>query len=71
MRIIEKYNLSPISELFNEFITPEQLREELIEIAFDYAQYLQDEKTDFFKKNSTLYMLCNALWEVIEAENSK
>lgn len=37
MRIIEKYNLSPISELFNEFITPEQLREELIEIAFDYA----------------------------------
>lgn len=44
-----RYDLSPISELFKDCISPEELREELIELAFDYMQYIDDGKIDYFK----------------------
>ena len=60
-----RYDLSPISELFKDCISPEELREELIELAFDYMQYIDDGKIDYFKsKMSALYTLCDALKEI-------
>ncbi|RGR25281.1 hypothetical protein DWY58_18335 [Bacteroides stercoris] len=60
-----RYDLSPISELFKDCISPEELREELIELAFDYMQYIDDGKIDYFKsKMSALYILCDALKEI-------
>lgn len=38
----KQYDLSAIGELFKDCITPEELREELIELAFDYAQFVED-----------------------------
>ena len=60
-----RYDLSPISKLFKDCISPEELREELIELAFDYMQYIDDGKIDYFKsKMSALYILCDALKEI-------
>ena len=60
-----RYDLSPISELSKDCISPEELREELIELAFDYMQYIDDGKIDYFKsKMSALYILCDALKEI-------
>ena len=47
----KQYDLSAIDELFKHSITPEELREELIELAFDYVQYVDDGNTDFVKSN--------------------
>lgn len=61
----KQYDLSAIDELFKDCISPEELREELIELAFDYMQYIDDGKIDYFKsKMSTLYILYNALKEI-------
>lgn len=61
----KKYDLSAIDELFKDCITPEELREELIEIAFDYVQCVDDGNIDLFKSNmSTLYVLCSTLKDV-------
>lgn len=63
----KQYDLSAIGELFKDCITPEELREELIELAFDYAQFVEDGATDLFKNHmSTLYVLCNTLQDVRE-----
>jgi hypothetical protein len=60
-----RYDLSPINELFKEFMTPGQLRDELIELAFDYVQYIDDGKINCIKSSmSTLYILCDALREI-------
>ena len=65
----KKYDLSAIDELFKDCISPEELREELIELAFDYVQYVDDGNTDFVKSNmSTLYVLYKALEDVKELE---
>lgn len=45
----KKYDLSAIDELFKDCITPEELREELIEIAFDYVHCVDDGNIDLFK----------------------
>ena len=61
----KKYDLSAIDELFKDCITPEELREELIEIAFDYVHCVDDGNIDLFKSNmSTLYVLCSTLKDV-------
>jgi hypothetical protein len=61
----KQYDLSAIDELFKDCISPEELREELIELAFDYMQYIDDGKIDYFKsKMSALHILCNALKEI-------
>lgn len=65
----KQYDLSAIGELFKDCITPEQLREELIELAFDYAQSVEEGATDLFKRHmGTLYVLCNALQDVKELD---
>lgn len=65
----KQYDLSAIGELFKNCITPEELREELIELAFDYAQFVEDGATDLFKNHmSTLYVLCNTLQDVRELD---
>lgn len=65
----KQYDLSAIGELFKDCITPEELREELIELAFDYAQFVEDGATDLFKNHmSTLYVLCNTLQDVRELD---
>lgn len=65
----KQYDLSAIGELFKDCITPEQLREELIELVFDYAQSVEDGATDLFKSHmSTLYVLCNILQDVKELD---
>lgn len=65
----KQYDLSAIGELFKDCITPEGLREELIELAFDYAQFVEDGATDLFKNHmSTLYVLCNTLQDVRELD---
>lgn len=65
----KQYDLSAIGKLFKDCITPEELREELIELAFDYAQFVEDGATDLFKNHmSTLYVLCNTLQDVRELD---
>lgn len=65
----KQYDLSAIDELFKDYISPEELREELIELAFDYVQYVDDGNTDFVKSYmSTIYVLCCALQKVKELE---
>ena len=65
----KQYDLSAIDELFKDCISPEELQEELIELAFDYVQYVDDGNTDFVKSNmSTIYVLCCALQKVKELE---
>ena len=65
----KQYDLSAIDELFKDYISPEELREELIELAFDYVQYVDDGNTDFVKSNiSTIYVLCCDLQKVKELE---
>lgn len=64
-----RYDLSPISELFKDCISPEELREELIELVFDYAQYVEEGSTDLFKNNmSIIYILYRALEGVKELD---
>lgn len=65
----KKYDLSAIDELFKDCISPEELREELIELVFDYAQYVEEGATDLFKCHmGTLYVLYKALEDVKELE---
>ncbi len=65
----KQYDLSAIDELFKDCISPEELREELIELAFDYVQYVDDGNTDLFKNNmSTIYILYRALEGVKELD---
>lgn len=65
----KQYDLSAIGELFKDCITLEELREELIELAFDYAQSVEEGATDLFKRHmGTLYVLCNALQDVKELD---
>lgn len=53
----KQYDLSAIDELFKHSITPEELRGELIELVFDYAQYVEEGATDLFKCHmGTLYV---------------
>lgn len=65
----KQYDLSAIDELFKDCISPEELREELIELVFDYAQYVEEGSTDLFKSNmSTIYILYRALEGVKELD---
>lgn len=65
----KQYDLSAIDELFKHSITPEELRGELIELVFDYAQYVEEGSTDLFKNNmSTIYILYRALEGVKELD---
>lgn len=65
----KQYDLTPINELFKDCITPEELCGELIELVFDYAQYVDEDNTDLFKNNmSTIYILYRALEDVKELE---
>lgn len=67
--IKKQYDLSAIEDLFKHSISPEELREQLIELAFDYAQFVEDGATDLFKSHmSTLYVLCNTLQDVKELD---
>lgn len=64
--IKKQYDISAIEDLFKSSITPEQLREELIELAFDYAQSVED-CADLFKRNmGTIYILYKTLQDVKE-----
>lgn len=61
----KQYDLTPINELFNNFITPEQLREELVELAFDYASKVEDGESKLFKSNmGTIYVVYDVLRNV-------
>ncbi len=65
----KQYDLSAIDDLFKHSISPEELREELIGLAFDYVQCVDDGNTDFVKSNmGTIYVLCCALQKVKELE---
>lgn len=65
----KQYDLSAIDELFKDCISPEELREELIELVFDYAQYVEEGSTDLFKNNmSTIYILYRELEGVKELD---
>lgn len=65
----KQYDLSAIDELFKDCISPEELREELIELVFYYAQYVEEGSTDLFKNNmSTIYILYRALEGVKELD---
>lgn len=65
----KQYDLSAIDELFKHSITPEELRGELIELVFDYAQCVEEGATDLFKCHiGTLYVLYKALEDVKELE---
>lgn len=65
----KQYDISAMGEFFRDIIAPEELRKELVELAFDYAQYVEEGATDLFKSHmSTLYVLYNALQNVKELE---
>lgn len=59
---IKQYDFTKLNEFFNHFITPEQLREELVELAFDYASKVEDGESELFKSNiSTIYIIYSEL----------
>lgn len=61
----KQYDLSAIDKLFEDYITPEELRGEIIEFVFDYAQCVEDDNTELFKRHiGILYLLYNALQDV-------
>lgn len=65
----KQYDVSAMGEFFRDIIAPEELRKELVELAFDYAQYVDEDNTDLFKNNmSTIYILYRALEDVKELE---
>lgn len=65
----KQYDISAMGEFFRDIIAPEELRKELVELAFDYAQYIDEGSTDLFKNNmSTIYILYRALEGVKELE---
>lgn len=65
----KQYDVSAMGEFFRDIIAPEELRKELVELAFDYAQYVDEGSTDLFKNNmSTIYILYRALEDVKELE---
>lgn len=65
----KQYDVSAMGEFFRDIIAPEELRKELVELAFDYAQYVDEDNTDLFKNDmSTIYILYRALEDVKELE---
>ena len=65
----KQYDVSAMGEFFRDIITPEELRKELVDLAFDYAQYVEEGATDLFKCHmGTLYVLYKALEDVKELE---
>ena len=65
----KQYDVSAMGEFFRDIIAPEELRKELVELAIDYAQYVDEGSTDLFKNNmSTIYILYRALEDVKELE---
>lgn len=68
----KEYDLSAIEEFFNRTITPSELREELIELAFDYVQIADDGNVENVKdKMSIIYILCDVLKRTQELEQKE
>lgn len=60
-----QYDFSSLNEFFNEFETPDELMNDLIDIAFRYSMCYNDEWHELFNNNmSTLYLIYNELSKI-------
>lgn len=63
----KKYDLSSFDELFSRCIEPQQLKDEIMELVFNYASKVNDYEIAGFKNDmSTLYIIYDAVKAVKE-----
>lgn len=59
------YDFSSLNQLFNEFATPLELQNELVQLLFNYASMVEDEYLQRFKEDvGTIEILYNGLGEI-------
>lgn len=61
----KKYDLTKLSEFFEEFESPAELMDDIVKLAFNYADKVNCEETELFKQNmGTLYVLYDQLSQI-------
>lgn len=61
----KKYDLTKLSEFFEEFESPAELMDDIVKLAFNYADKVSCEETELFKQNmGTLYVIYDQLSQI-------
>ncbi len=60
------YDFTKLEKFFEEFESPAELMDDIVKLAFNYADKVNDEETELFKQNmGTLYVLYDQLSQII------
>lgn len=59
------YDLTGLKKFFEEFESPAELMDDIVKLAFNYADKVNCEETELFKQNmGTLYVLYDQLSQI-------
>ena len=59
------YDFTELEKFFEEFESPQELMDDIVKLAFNYADKVNDEETELFKQNmGTLYVLYDQLSQI-------
>ena len=68
MQTDKDYDLTSLNSFFNEFISPKELADELVQILFNYASCVNEETLECFKNDADTI---NLLYQEITKVKSK
>lgn len=59
------YDFTELEKFFEEFESPQELMDDIVKLAFNYADKVNCEETELFKQNmGTLYVLYDQLSQI-------
>ena len=65
---MKEYDFTSLNDFFNEFISPKELADELVQILFNYASCVNEETLECFKNDADTI---NLLYQEITKVKSK
>jgi hypothetical protein len=65
MRTEKQYDFTSMNDFFNQFESPRQLADELVQLLFNYASCVDEDSVDLFRNDvSTIYLIHSELLKV-------
>ena len=65
MRTEKQYDFTSMNDFFNQFGSPRQLADELVQLLFNYASCVDEDSVDLFRNDvSTIYLIHSELLKV-------
>lgn len=65
MRTEKQYDFTSMNDFFNQFESPRQLADELVQLLFNYASCVDEDSVDLFRNDvGTIYLIHSELLKV-------